>query len=158
VKIACVAQIVNTISPIHTTRDGLLKHTTYYPIMLFSKLASGLALDVEVKAPTYSTAKFGEMPLLDVSASYDPATTAGAVFIVNRSLSDSLTVELIWQDRVPSEICGAHQVSGTDPKAFNSFADPQAIAAKSVPKPVVEGKRATMVVPPLSFTALETRT
>ena len=157
-KIASVAQIVNTISPIHTTREGVLKHTTYYPIMLFSKLASGLSLDLTVKAPLYSTAKFGDMPLLDVSASYDPATNAGAIFIVNRSLSESLVVELIWQDRVPSEICNAQQLSGTDPKAFNSAAKPQTIAVTSVRTPVIEDKRAQMIVPPLSFTVLETRT
>src|SRR5690606_36755606 len=84
-KIACVAQVVNTISPIHTTRDGLLKHTTYYPIRLFSNLAAGVALDVLVQSPRYETAKFGDMPLLDVSASYDEASNNGAVFIVNRS-------------------------------------------------------------------------
>ena len=155
-KIACVAQIVNTISPIHTSPDGLLKHTTYYPILLFSKLASGLSLDVAVKAPLYATTKFGDMPVLDVSASYNPDTKAGAVFIVNRSLSDSVPVELVWQDGVPKQICGAHQLSGADPKAFNSFANPQNIAVQAVPKPVLEDKRARLVLPPLSFTALET--
>lgn len=155
-KIACVAQIVNTISPIHTTPDGLLKHTTYYPILLFSKLASGLSLDVAVNAPLYTTNKFGDMPVLDVSASYDPSTKTGAVFIVNRSLSESVPVELIWQDGVPNQICGAHQLSGTDPKAYNSFANPQNIAVHSVPKPVLDDKRASLVLPPLSFTVLET--
>ena len=157
VKIACLAQIVNTISPLHTTRDAVLKHTTYYPIALFSRLASGVALDVAVKAPVYPTAKYGDISLLDVSASLDPATDAGAVFMVNRSLSESLAVELVWQDRAPSEICGAHQLSGADPKAYNTLASPGNIAAKPIAKPVFEGRNATMVLPPLSFTAIETK-
>lgn len=103
-KIACLAQVVNTISPIHTTRDAVLRHTTHYPLVLFSRLATGMALDVAVKAPLYQTRKFGDMPLLDVSASFDEATGASAVFIVNRSLSESLPIELRWQDRVPQQI------------------------------------------------------
>src|SRR5690606_19304741 len=52
-KIACLAQIVNVIAPILTTRDAMLKQSIYYPLMLFSKLASGVALDVSVHAPSY---------------------------------------------------------------------------------------------------------
>jgi len=154
-KIACVAQVVNTISPIHTTRDGLLKHTTYYPIRLFSNLAAGVALDVLVQSPRYETAKFGDMPLLDVSASYDEASNNGAVFIVNRSQTDSLPVELHWQDRAPSKICGMHQLAGTDPKAFNTFENPHNITVVAVDKPALDGHDAVFAVPPLSFTVLE---
>src|SRR6185369_3779062 len=106
---------VNVISPITTNHDGLLKHTTYYPFALFSKLASGTALDVSVTAPRYETAKFGDMPLLDVSASYDESTNSNAIFIVNRSQTDSLNVELHWQDRVPTSINAVHQLAGSDP-------------------------------------------
>ncbi len=155
IKIACIAQIVNVISPIHTTRDGLLKHTTYYPFMLFSKLASGCALDVLVKAPHYQTAQFGDMPLLDVSASYDEAHGTGAVFIVNRSQTDSLPVDLHWQDRAPLRITAAHQLAGTDPKAVNSFEHPYQIAAVSVQPPTISDDCAELILPPLSFTALE---
>jgi alpha-N-arabinofuranosidase len=70
-KIACLAQIVNVIAPILTMRDGLLKQSIFYPIMLFSRLASGAAFDVKVKSPCYETRQFGDMPLLDVSASID---------------------------------------------------------------------------------------
>ena len=50
-KIACVAQIVNVISWLHTRPDGLLKHPSYYAFKLVSNLARGEALDVHVKAP-----------------------------------------------------------------------------------------------------------
>ncbi|MEP7198214.1 MAG: alpha-L-arabinofuranosidase C-terminal domain-containing protein, partial [Chloroflexota bacterium] len=84
-KIACIAQLVNIIAPLLTTRDALLKQTIFYPLQLFRQFASGMALDVNVRAPIVETAKFGAMPLLDVSASYDAATQTSAVFIVNRS-------------------------------------------------------------------------
>ncbi len=157
VKIACLAQVVNVISPILTTRDALLKHSTYYPILLFSKLAAGAALDVSVKAPTYRTKKYGDMPLLDVSASYDEGQQSGAIFIVNRSQTESLPAELHWQDRTPKSISAAYQLAGTDPKAANSFENPNRIAAAQVAAPRINGQSAALTLPPLSFTALEVK-
>lgn len=154
-KIACLAQIVNVIAPILTTRDAMLKQTIYYPLALFSKLASGVALDTWVKSPYYHTAKYGDMPLLDVSASYDEAKQTQAVFIVNRSQTESLPVELYWQDRVPQSIRAVHQLSGTDPKAANSFENPNLIVPTTVASPSISGDCAGIVLPPLSFTALD---
>lgn len=154
-KVACLAQIVNTISPITTTREGLLKHPTYYPFMFFSKLANGDALDVNVVAPMHSTKRFGAMPLLDVSASYNVESDTHAIFIVNRSQTESLPVELVWQDLAPQKIDRVYQLSGTDPKAFNSFANPNNIVPVEVTAPVVNDKVAELMVPPLSFTVIE---
>ncbi|HEX2907808.1 MAG TPA: alpha-L-arabinofuranosidase C-terminal domain-containing protein [Phototrophicaceae bacterium] len=156
-KIACVAQAVNTISPIHTTRDSLLKHTTYYPMMLFGQLAAGVALDVAVQAPLHPTARFGDMSLLDVSSSYDAANNANAIFIVNRSQTESLPVELHWQDRAPQRINAAYQLAGSDPKAFNTLENPNQITAVSVTPPVIKDKSASLLLPPLSFTVLDAR-
>jgi alpha-N-arabinofuranosidase len=142
VKIACLAQVVNVISPILTTRDSLLKHATYYPIMLFSRLAAGAALDVAVRAPVYETEQFGDMPLLDVSSSYDEENNAQAVFIVNRSQRESLPVELHWQDRLPKNISAVYQLAGTDPKAANSFENPNHIVATQVAAPGINDKSA----------------
>ncbi len=156
-KIACVAQAVNVISPLHTTRDAVLKHTTYYPIMLFSKLAAGVALDVAVQSPSHDTARFGVMPLLDVSASYDEANHTGAIFIVNRSQTESLPLELHWQDRAPQSISAMYQLAGNDPKAFNSLENPNNIVSVPVQPPTVKDKAVELLLPPLSFTVLETR-
>lgn len=154
-KIACVAQVVNTISPIHTTRDAVLKHTTYYPIMLFSKLAQGVALDVAVQSPRYLTQKFGDMPLLDVSSSYDKETAAHTIFIINRSQTESLPVELHWQDRQCNQIHAVYQLCGSDPKACNSLENPNRIVPVPVPPPAIEDGRAEILLPPLSFTVIE---
>jgi alpha-N-arabinofuranosidase len=154
-KIACLAQIVNVIAPILTTKDAMLKQSIYYPFMLFSRLASGNALDPYVRAPMYSTAQFGDMPLLDVSASYDEATGKSGVFIVNRSQTESVTVDVNWQDQAPRCINAADQLAGTDPKAANSFENPNAVVSRAIAAPVLDGSRTTFVVPPLSFTALD---
>jgi alpha-N-arabinofuranosidase len=155
VKIACIAQVVNAISPLTTTRDSLLKHSTYYPLWLFSKLATGASLDVAVNAPRYETKRFGDMPLLDVSSSYDETNKMQAIFIVNRSQTECLTTELHWQDRLPNQIKTVYQRAGTDPKAFNSFENPNQVVATQIAAPGLDDHSTTLAIPPLSFTVLE---
>lgn len=154
-KIACLAQIVNTISPITTTRDGLLKQATYYPIMLFGRMASGNALDVAVKAPLVETREFGDVPVLDVASSYSVETGTSAIFIVNRSQTDSVTVDVRWQALTPTRVTSAYQIAGTDPKAVNSFENPERVVARSIKTPSISDSSMTLNLLPLSFTAIE---
>jgi len=155
-KIACLAQIVNVIAPILTTTEGLLKQTIFYPIMLFSKYAAGQSIDALVQSPMYETTLFGEMPLLDASASYDLATGVGAVFLVNRGQADALATTIRWPNGAPERVAAIYQVAGTDPKAVNTFAQPDAIAVRSLGgAPLVDGA-VTIELPPLSFTVLVT--
>jgi len=155
-KIGCIAQVVNTISPIHTTRDGLLKQTTYYPFELFSRHARGQSLDAVVRCPRYDTKRFGEVPLLDVSATFDPATGKGAIFLVNRSTAKSLPVEIIWRGHPPARVTMTRQLAGIDPKASNTWVSPQAIVPEDVSAPAISNAQAHLLVPPLSFTTIVT--
>jgi len=156
-KVACIAQIVNIIAPLLTTKTQLLKQSTFYPLTLFSNHARGNSLDVFVQSPMYATTSFGEQPLLDVSASHDPATGKGAVFIVNRSQTDTLGAEIIWQQGAPGQITAAHQLSGTDLKATNSFENPGVVVSRPIATVPVSGGKATISVLPLSFTTLITQ-
>ena len=154
-KIACLAQAVNVIAPILTTKDKMLKQSIFYPFMLFSQLAAGVSLDVAVKVPFYTTRQFGPMPLLDVSASYDEAQQRAAVFIVNRSQTEAITVALDWQNRVPTRFGTPQQVAGIDPKMANDYDHPDRVRAVAVDAPHLDGSTATLIVPPLSFTAID---
>ena len=156
-KIACVAQIVNTISWLHTRPDRLLKDPSYYAFKLVSNLARGDALDVHVKSPNVETRHYDAVPSLDVSASYDVETQKGAVFLVNRSQTESVLTDLVWQDGQALQIDQAWQLAGGDPKEVNSWDAPERVVAKTIPIPPVEAGRATINLPPLSFTVLTTR-
>lgn len=155
-KIACVAQIVNTISWLHTRPDGILKHPSYYPFKLVSNFARGEALDVHVKAPELETKQHDAVPALDVSASYDFETQQGAVFLVNRSQTESVVTDLVWQDGMAIQVDKAWQLAGRDPKEFNSWDAPDRVVAKTIATPSVEAGGATLNLPPLSFTVLTT--
>ena len=153
-KMACVAQIVNVIAPILTNASGLVKQTIFYPFQLFSKYAQGVALDVSLKAPMYSTKQYGDLPLLDVSVSYDAATSQSAVFIVNRSIKDPLDTVLTWQGAAPTAITTICQMSDTNPKASNTFEQPTAVVpVQTKGMPILNGT-VTMSLPPMSFTVL----
>lgn len=153
-KIACIAQVVNVIAPILTTRQKLLKQSTYYPLYLFSKMARGQSLDLSVDAPRYETPKFGDMPLLDASSAYDAEAGENAVFIVNRSQSETVSLEIVWQDVTPKRISAAHQLAGDDPKAANTWDNPGRLVSQAIQTPKVVDRLAQLSLPPLSFTAL----
>jgi len=155
-KIACVAQIVNVISWLHTRSDGLLKHPSYYVFKLVSNLARGEALDVRVKSPNVETRDYDAVPTLDVSASYDVETQKGAVFLVNRSQTESVVTDLLWQDGQALQIDQVWQLTGNDPKAVNTWDASEELVAKNISIPAIDAGRATLNLPPLSFTVLST--
>jgi alpha-N-arabinofuranosidase len=96
------------------------------------------------------------VPVLDVSASYDAGKGEGAVFLVNRSQTEAVSTDLIWQDGQALAIDKAWQLAGSDPKEANSWESPEQITAKVIAVPAVENGRATLNLPPLSFTVLTT--
>jgi alpha-N-arabinofuranosidase len=48
-------------------------------------------------------------------------------------------------------------MAGDDPKAVNSWEEPNRIVAKEVSVPMADNGRSTINLPPLSFTVLTTR-
>jgi alpha-L-arabinofuranosidase len=75
IGMATIAQSVNVISPLMTTERGVIKQTTYWPLLLFSKYMRGKSLATHVRATSYTGRTFPEflastvdLPLLDVSA------------------------------------------------------------------------------------------
>jgi len=153
-KIGCLAQIVNIIAPILTTTDSLVKQTIFYPFQLYRRFARGAALAVNTQSPLYTTKQVGDLPLLDVSASYDAGDGQCAIFLVNRSQHDVLPAEIVWQGMAPRAVTAIYQMAGQDPKAANSFAQPDLIVpAQLAGMPVVDGT-VRLELPPLSFTVL----
>ena len=73
---ANIAQSVNVISPLMTTEEGLVKQTTWWPLLLFSKYMRGTTLNIHVQCGEYEGKTSPEWargavdtPWLDCSAS-----------------------------------------------------------------------------------------
>jgi alpha-N-arabinofuranosidase len=153
-KIACVAQIVNVISWLHTRRDALLKQPSFYVFQQVSNLARGNALDVFVKAPPVETPQYGAVPALDVSASFDPETQKTAIFLVNRSQTETVSTNIVWQSAAPRQIAGVTQLTGPDVKATNTYEHPDAVVPHPVAGVQMDGNTLSLALPPLSFTVV----
>jgi alpha-L-arabinofuranosidase len=153
-KIACIAQIVNVIAPIMTNKNGMFKQSIFYPLELFSRHAAGVSLEAHVQVPSHDTKRFGEMPLLDVSASFDEEHSSGAAFLVNRSQTETLEVDISWQGTAAKTVTGTWQVTGSDPKAANSFEQPNTVVAHALSNVSIKDARVNISLPPMSFTTI----
>ena len=71
---------------------------------------------------------------------------------------DSVTTDIVWQDGKTVHADQAWQMAGTDPKQVNTWESPDQLTAKSISAPTIEAGRATVTLPPLSFTVLTTHT
>ena len=153
-KIACLAQLVNVIAPILTRRDGLIKQSIFYPFQFFRQYAVGTALDALVKCPTYETGQYGAVPVLDVSASRDEASGKWAVFVVNRRMDAAEPVELDARGISANTQVQVLQLAGSDPKAANTFEQPDAVAPTNLGAKSLQNGKLSLVLPPMSFTVI----
>jgi alpha-N-arabinofuranosidase len=53
VGMANIAQTVNVISPLMTTKDGIMKQTTWWPLLLYSKYMRGYTIGVHMRGSAY---------------------------------------------------------------------------------------------------------
>jgi alpha-N-arabinofuranosidase len=94
IKIACMAQLVNTIAPITTVTGGpVWRQTIYYPLLHATRFGRGTVLDLQVRSPNYPNETFDEIPLLDAVAVLDEEREQMAVFAVNRGQEGALPLE-----------------------------------------------------------------
>ncbi|TBL81699.1 alpha-N-arabinofuranosidase [Paenibacillus thalictri] len=94
VKIACMAQLINVIAPIMTSKGGgAWKQTIFYPYMHASVFGRGTALQTLVKSPKYDSKDFTDVPLLDSVAVYSEEREELTIFAVNRDMQEALLLE-----------------------------------------------------------------
>jgi alpha-N-arabinofuranosidase len=157
VKIACIAQVVNIIAPLLTKRDGLLIQSIFHPFAMIAQTANGKSLQPILMCPTYTAGARGETPMLDVSASLAEDGNL-AVFVVNRSQTDSIDLTIRVSDAKALSIRAVDQLSGTDPKAANSWENPNLLAPKRGTASISESGEVQVIVPALGFVAVQAST
>ncbi|WP_284639388.1 arabinosylfuranosidase ArfA [Paenibacillus silviterrae] len=94
IKIACLAQLINVIAPIMTSKNGTAwKQTIFYPYMHASIYGRGTALQTLVSSPKYDSKDFTDIPLLESIAIHNEERDELTIFAVNRDLQESLGLE-----------------------------------------------------------------
>ncbi|MET0974865.1 MAG: alpha-N-arabinofuranosidase [Leifsonia sp.] len=152
---ASLAQLVNVIAPIMTEPGGIAwKQTTYFPFAITSRLAQGRALELKLDAPTYTTAVYGEVPLVDAVATHDDETGRTAVFLVNRSRTEAITVTVDIAGLGDVAILETHTLADDDLSAVNTLQEPERVGVQENHSARIDGGELTVTLPPVSWSAL----
>jgi len=155
---ACLAQLVNTLSPIRTEPDGLAwRQTTFYPFALTARHAKGDVLRVEPQTPTYETAAYGEVPVIDATATHDPESGDMTILAVNRHQSEPVRVQVRTAAFGNVALQEACPLTDDDPLAVNSEGDPHRVVPTPI-QAVVEQDAVLVELPPVSWTCLRLAT
>ncbi len=155
VTAASLAQLVNVIAPIMTEPGGpAWRQTTFYPFAVTSRLAQGVTLELKLDCPTYSTGRYGEVPVVDAVATCDAESGETSVFLVNRSLDEEVTIDI--DVRLLGAVTLSHVESlwDDDIHAANTLQDPERVGLRPNETARLEDGTVTITLPPVSWTAL----
>ncbi len=152
---ASLAQLVNVIAPIMTEPDGpAWRQTTFFPFAITSKLAQGSVLELKLDAGTYESSEYGVVPLVDAVATHDDTTGATAVFLVNRSQTEEVTVTIDVAALSGFASVHAESLYDTDVYAKNTLEEPERVTMKPNTTATLDGGAVTVTLPPVSWTAV----
>jgi alpha-N-arabinofuranosidase len=146
VKIANLAQLVNVIAPIVTSKEGLFLQTIYHPLRLYAEQMQDVVLDVHVEGPQVSLsaendasdwgqkiARLGPFQQLDAVATVNEAGSVLTLAVINRDKEQAYAtcIELCSASRIREGV--AYEVNGPQPESQNSFALPDLVAIQECP-------------------------
>jgi len=155
---ASLAQLVNVIAPIMTEPGGpAWRQTTFFPFALTSRLARGVTLKLKLESPTYNTALYGEVGVVDAVATHDASTGHTAVFMVNRSLTEPVEMVVDVSSLGPVEVVDAQTLHDDDIHAKNTLDDQKRVHLKPNTSYSMSGGTLRITLPPVSWTAVSLR-
>ncbi|KAF2870761.1 glycoside hydrolase superfamily [Massariosphaeria phaeospora] len=120
---ANIAQSVNVISPLMTSKDGVIKQTIWWPLLLFSKYMRGHTIALNVRSPEYTGRTnpnwirgIIETPYLDSSASI---SDDGYVNLAVANVSEDRDFD-VKLNGVNAGTVEVHKVSGDNVDVVNT--------------------------------------
>lgn len=153
---ASLAQLVNVIAPIMTEPGGpTWRQTTFFPFAITSRLAQGQALELKLDAPTYATAVYGDVPLVDAVATHDAESGRSAVFLVNRSETEPTTVTIDVAALGEVGVLETHTLADDeDVYARNTLEQPERVTVRVNDSAQIRDGELHVTLPPVSWTAI----
>ncbi len=152
VKMACLAQLVNALAPIHTAPNGaVLKHSTYYPFQQVSNYGRGSVYRNTVVCDDIKTEKYGEVPSLATLTTFDEQAGQLAYFILNTNLDDEVNLNLQLEEFGELELIEHQVMSGNDLFAVNTFETPENVVPQTLPVSTQPGMEFNFTLPPSSW-------
>jgi alpha-N-arabinofuranosidase len=157
VTIGAQAQLVNVIGLLRSEAGGgAWKQSIAHPFEQMRRLATGDVLHVSTTSDKYATDKFGDVDVVDASATYDGETVS--VFVANRDLTENASVDVTLRgfdvDRVVSaQVLAA--APGQDRHTTNLQGGHDAVGMRPLEDVSITDGIATVVLPPLSWAVVQ---
>ena len=121
VTMANLAQMVNAIAAIFTSKEGLFLQTIYFPMKLYCRECGPLYLASRLSSPTFSSKTCKDLPFLDVSATQDEGKKQISLAVVNRHESKPITADIDIRGAKIANAATLFEINGADPLTENSF-------------------------------------
>jgi alpha-N-arabinofuranosidase len=170
VRMANLAQMVNAIAPIVTTRQTAVTQPIYYPVLLHAQAVLESAVDVHVDGPTVSplgaghpsrwphrVADLGPFSLVDAAATTSSDRRRLALTLVNRSPDQPETAEIVLRDLAFDGAAEVRSLTAEHGPDARTLPDVEGTCLEEgLEKP--SGQALTLTLPPRSFTVVEAAT
>ncbi|MDQ0192772.1 arabinosylfuranosidase ArfA [Paenibacillus wynnii] len=144
VKMACIAQLVNVIAPIMTSKlGGTWRQTIFYPYMHTSVYGRGKALVPLINSPKYDSKEITDVPYLESVAVHNEELGEVTIFAVNRHLESELLFEIDLRSFGACTLIGHTVMESDDLKAANTEQQPDRVKPHNNGGAVVDGAKVT---------------
>jgi Alpha-L-arabinofuranosidase len=125
VKMACLAQLVNVIAPIMTSKGGgAWKQTIFYPFMHVSNFGRGTALNPIISTPVYDSKNYTDVPVLEAAAVFNEEKDEVTIFALNKDMTDTLSLECDMRNFEGYRVVEHIVLHNEDVEAVNTEANP----------------------------------
>src|SRR5215468_12499859 len=168
VKAACLAQLVNVIAPIMTETGGpAWRQTIFWPFAHFSNFGRGRVLRTQIESPTYAATYYDprgaqelyfplpEVPYLKLAAVHDEEARLLTLFALNRSLTESLPLDLRAGGYAGLAVKQALQLCDADLKSINSRDNPDRVQPQPLKAVKAAQDRLEATLAPASWTVIQ---
>ena len=158
VRSACLAQLVNVLGAIRTETGGAAwRMSIFHPFAHATKYGRGEVLRTMVHCDTYDTAVHTGLPLLLSSLVHDPGTGACTAFLLNRSPTEEMTVEIDLRGLGAREIEESLELHHVDLKAINDAENPDEVSPRTNATAAIFDGQLRVTLKPLSWNVVATR-
>ena len=127
VKMANLAQLVNVIAPMMTSKTGLFLQTIYFPLAEYARQKGNQSLDVLVTSPEYKPDAGRSLKYLDVSSTYDAKTHQVYLNVLNRSEKNDIAAQIAGSSGAISTGVGVWELNHADLKTTHTFGADQKV-------------------------------
>ena len=152
VKMACIAQLVNVIAPIRAEADQpAWRQTTFFPFAYTSRFGRGKTLITRIEAPSIKSSRFGDVNAIDAITTHDEKNKKVAIFVVNRSLTESIDTSISLSGFKNLKIEDQITMESTDWMATNNSSNPNKVFPSETKSAVVSGNTIKVKLAPVSW-------